>query len=595
MDLSQPSNSTRDSLRKIREEIRETKSLEILRQQFEQLQTVRRQSLDDFDLQVLIADIQQEIVERFRYLRGDTPAPLSSAQSDHSVIFQIPVEAKQSKPTKPAVGKPTPTTAKPATPTPSPNPPVPPSPTALVHGPSAFQTPNPSDAAEIPPEVTRVDAKSWQMIVGLAAFLCLIVLAAFFYLIQTARKINIAEENHPTSEQSIGPKAESRTPAVVTPPVSLPPILRLYTDLAAGTVAIDGAPPRSLVEGELVLDNLPAGQHSIQVTGSTGSASFQFEIVRKNAPTVIGVPQVNNALAVLVSGQDGHGQLVTSPGPSEVLLDGKSVGQTTATGLELLDLGTADHDLQVVHDRDRQRFVMTYTPAPVLTVYVKSDPNTGILQVTTGVDGAEVFIENTLFRRKTERGQIRISVRAGQHSIRVHKDGFIDPPPQTVDIKKADVTQAHFELAPLKLASLQIHGAPPGTTLFIDQSFVGAIGPDGSAKVSNIRPGEHAIELPTSKRPQTHAAYVSLRRMLTLAGADVTLEKTAAEVPKPLPAIAPPTTPPENYTPAVPASPVETPVERSRVQKGGGFVPLTIPQNPPVTIPSALKAKWAAF
>ena len=53
-----------------------------------------------------------------------------------------------------------------------------------------------------------------------------------------------------------------------------------------------------------------------------------------------------------------------------------------------------------------------------------------------------------------------------RYPIRVHKDGFTDPPPQWVEVKKADVTQARFELLPLgNLAALQISGAQPGTTI----------------------------------------------------------------------------------------------------------------------------------
>ena len=152
---------------------------------------------------------------------------------------------------------------------------------------------------------------------------------------------------------------------------------------------------------------------------------------------MIGVPQASNALAVLVSEQDGHGQLVTSAGPSDVLVDGAMVGQAAAGRLELVGLGSTDHDLKVVHERDSQLFRMTYTPAPVLTVYVKSDPNTGIIQVVTaGEDGVEVFIEDVLFRRRTDHGQVRISIRAGRYPIRVHK-GLHRPPMQWVEVKKA--------------------------------------------------------------------------------------------------------------------------------------------------------------
>jgi hypothetical protein len=543
VDRSQQTNSTRESLRQLRQDTRQTRSLETLREYFDQLQTLRRQSLDDFDLQVMIGDIHQEIVDRARYLRGDSPPP-APVPDDHSVIFQAPLAPKALEPALPIPAAPLETPQ--ATP---PAPPVEPPLEAV------------GDAAEIPPEVTRIDPKSWQTIVGLAVFLCAIFLAVCFYAIQMARKTNIFEENHQQVEQAAKP----------APAVSMSPSLRLYTDLAAGTVTIDGATPRSLVDGELMLDDLPAGQHSMKVDGSGGSASFQFEVTGKNAPKAIGVPQASNALAVLVSEQDGHGQLVTSAGPSDILVDGQPVGQATAAGLELAGLGPTDHDLQVVHEHDRQHFVMTYTPAPVLTVYVKSDPNTGIIQVVAGEDGADVYIEDTLFRRKTDHGQVRISIRAGRYAIRLHKDGFIDPPPKWVEVKKGDVTQATFELAPVgNIAVLQIKGALPGTTAYIDQQFVAAIGPDGAARITNIKPGEHTIELrhdlAVTKRLQRTFRPGDVQ---TLSGADVTLEKSPADAAKPGSPVA------EDGSKPV----IENQPEGTHVQRGGGFTPYDTPKT----------------
>jgi hypothetical protein len=596
VDPSQQTNSTRESLQMLRQETRQTRSLETLRQSFEQLKDLRRQSIDDFDLQVMIADIHQEIVDRARYLRGDAPPP-SAATEDHSVIFQAkpaepkPPEAQPAQPPAPPIEE-----AAPAEPpallsvpadTPVDTPPPPPPGTRLVPAapPLALTTPAENsvslEAAEIPPEVTRIDPTSWKKILWLATFLCVIALSVIFIAIQAARKVNFPEENRAQNEPL------SKQPPSA-PAVSVSPTLRLYTDLTPGTATIDGDAPRSLVDGELLLNNLSAGQHSVKVSGSSGSASFEFEVAAKSAPRVVGVPQATNALLVLVSQQDGHGQIITSAGPAQILVDGQTVGRTTASGLELAGLGTTNHDLQVVHDRDSQPFYIAYTPAPVLNVYVKSDPNTGIIQVVTGEDGVEVFIDDVLFRRRTEHGQVRVSIRAGRYSLRVHKDGLQDPPAQWVEVKKADVTQAAFEFPSTgTVAALQIRGAQPGTTAYLDNEFVGAVGQDGSAKFSNIKPGDHTIELhhdlAVAKRLQRtfHSGET-----VTLSGPDVTLEKNPADANKPVTPVVP--------TPVVPtpvgavgepsrqANPTAGPTqpEAARVEKGGGFVPYDTPKSP---------------
>ncbi len=549
MDRSQPTNSTHESLRKIRQASRESRSPEALRLQFEHLQAIRRQNLDDFDLQVMIADIHQEIIDRARSLRGD-----AAAGEDHSVIYQAPAAKKEEKPQRLIEG---------------------PKPQPAGSGIVSQAEAEVSEAAQIPPEVTRVDPKSWQMILGLAAFICVIVLVGFFYLIQTARKLNIEDDEG---------RAKTEKPAINKPDAgpaapTLSSALRLYTDLAAGTITFDDQPPRNLVDGEITLDNLAPGTHNVKVAGTGGSASFQFEVTGRNAPKVTGVPQASNTLAVLVSEQDGKGQLVTSAGRAQILLDGKSAGEATEAGLELVDLGKADHDLQVVHENDRQRFVMTYTPLPVLTVFVKSDSSTGILQVLTGEDGVDLYIDNVLFHRKTDHGQVRVSIRAGRYPIRVHKDGFVDPPLLWVEVKKAEVTPARFQLLPIgNVAGLQIKGAQPGTTAYIDHEFVAAIGPDGIAHISNITPGDHSVELrhdlATPKKLQRtfHAGEI-----VTLSGPDVALEKSLGE-PKPDKPISSAPAAEENPKPATPA-PIENAMGESHVQKGGGFVPYATPKS----------------
>jgi hypothetical protein len=105
-----------------------------------------------------------------------------------------------------------------------------------------------------------VDPKSWKMIVGLAGFVIVIVLVGFFYLIQTARKINIEDVGRTNTEPTVINKPDASAVAAGT----LSPALRLYTDLSAGTIIFDDQPPRNLVDGEITLDHLAPGTHSIK-------------------------------------------------------------------------------------------------------------------------------------------------------------------------------------------------------------------------------------------------------------------------------------------------------------------------------------------
>lgn len=528
MDSSQHTYSALDELKHIRAEARQSTSLDHLRSCFERVQTLRRTYVDDFDMQIFIADLQEEIVEHARNIR-EQPASELLEEAPAPLAGRGPGEARY------------------------------------------------SDAAEISPDVPHLDAKTWQRATYIGLFFTILLFATFIYLVQAARKLNFpqaAPAGQPTAQQQNtnagGPVQNASSTA--TP---LKPTLRLYTDLVPGTVSIDEAAPEDLKDGELVLDNLQPGQHSIKVVGRNGNAAFTFDVAEKSAPRIISIPSASNAMAVLVSGQEGKAHLVTNADNSEVSLDGKPAGQVGSDGLTLDNLGTADHDLEVTEGKDRQRFVLTYTPAPALTVYVKSDPNAGTVVLTAGQDGVDVYIDDALYRRKTDRGQVRIPLKVGDYTIRVHKSGFIDPPPETVTVKKAEETPVNFRLDPVpQIATLAINGALQGTMVYVDKDLAAVIGADGNANISNVKPGDHVIELRREQAlPKKFQRAFRVGDVVALSGPDVTLDKAISEN-KPAP-------PPANSSDGN-SAPQNYAMEMvgSQVRKGGGFVAYHVPKTP---------------
>lgn len=528
MDRSHHTLSALDELGQIQYEVRLSRSLGDLRRYFDRVQKIRRTYVDDFDVQLLAADVQEAVIERARVLREQSAA----------------VYLEDGEPTD--------------------EPPRVPS--RRTHA---------QEAAEIPPEVPRMDRKSWQRAIYLALLFTILICAAFFYLIQTARRINLPDSSN-TASNAAQPeaKAGTNTTSAATPAPPPKSTLRLYTDLVPGTVSIDNGAPQDLKDGELALDNLAAGRHTIKVAGRSGSAVFSFDMADNSAPKVSGAPDASNAMAVLVSEQNGKGRIYTNAEHSALLLDGKAAGDIGPDGLALDTLGTADHDLEVVRDRDRQRFVLTYTPAPALTAYVKSDPNTGTVVIMAGRDGASVFINDKLYRRTTTQGQLRIPLKAGDYTIRVHKDGFVDPPPQTAEVKKAEDTAMEFSLEPVpQFGVLRVRGAAPGTGVYIDKQFAATAGADGNADVTDVKTGEHTVELRRSGAvPRALARNFTPASPIVLSGPDVQLEKVETEVAKPsLPS-------PETAPPPSEPAPKSIQVPGEQIRKGGGFVHYATPK-----------------
>ena len=378
---------------------------------------------------------------------------------------------------------------------------------------------------------------------------------------------------------------------MTAPAISLTPTLRLFTDLTAGTATIDDQPAKDLTDGELDLDSIAPGAHSLRVEGRSGSAAFTFAVDNDtDVPHVTGILKSNNAMLVLVSVKDGVGNLSTDALGAQVNLDDKPAGTVGPAGVLLSDLGKTDHNLDVIEARDHQKFVLTYTPAPTLTVFVKSDPSTGVLTVSTGLDGVSVFINDLPYKRPTEHGEVRIPLKVGSYRIRVHKDGFVDPAIAIVDVKKSAEASVLFHLSPEpQLAILQLKGAQPGTVAYIDRQVEATVGPDGTAKIANIKPGVHIIELHhdqalTKEIGRTFEAG----QTITLTGADVALDHLAADNKTVIPAN-PMLPPPE--VPQLDTNTVASAVEQ--VHKGGGFIPYHAP-HVPAAITSRRIPSWAA-
>ncbi len=523
MDSSRQIGFSLDELRRIHSEVAEATSLDELRHYFDRVKQFRHAYAEDFDALIDIAALQDTILERARLLRERERAPASDTNWNGN----------------PGAARP--------------------------------RVVEPNDAAEIPPEVERLDAKNWQRAIYIGLFFAIILFAAFFYLIQTARRLNLtpSENASPTSEQAAARNKTGTAQNASSTATPAKPTVRLYTDLTSGTVSIDEGAPQDLKDGELLLDNLQPGQHSMSVKGPGGDAAFSYDVSEKDAPRVIGLPTASNAMAVLVTSENGKARLVTNAENADVSLDGKPAGQAGTDGLNIDDLGKTDHLLQVMQGKDRQRFVLTYTPAPTLTVYVKSDPNAGTVVIAAKQDGADVYIDDKLYRRKTEAGQLRIPLKVGEYTIRVHKAGFIDPPPETVEVKKAEETEVDFRMDPApQSATLQVKGALQGTMVYIDRDFSAAVGADGNATISNVKPGLHSIELRRDQAvPKKFDRSFKTGDVLVLSGPDVTLDKVVVEnttPPPPAPAAAPSTTAAaQNYG---------MEVEGQQIYKGGGFI-----------------------
>ncbi len=271
--------------------------------------------------------------------------------------------------------------------------------------------------------------------------------------------------------------------------------VRIFTDLPSGRVLMDGNPAPDLQDGQLVMDRVKNGKHALQVIGPNGDASFTFDLVAGKAPTITGPVAANNLLAVFVSSFSNGARVVTNSAPIKLSLNGQPQGEVGPQGLDLKNVPAGDQQLTVGEGQDEKKMVVTFGSMPTLTAFLKSDINSGTLVISTGEDEVTVFLNGKEYRRKTRRGQIRIPL-LGPVKVKVAKEGFQPEAEQSADVKKGEEARLAFKLRPLpQVASLQVHGAAPGTQVVLDDQIVGRAAADGSLSVANLNPGDRVIEL----------------------------------------------------------------------------------------------------
>ncbi len=165
----------------------------------------------------------------------------------------------------------------------------------------------------------------------------------------------------------------------------------------------------------------------------------------------------------------------------------------------------------------------------------------GSLVVVAGQEDARVFLNGRLQRQLTRGGQLRLpNLEPNDYVVQVSKNGFQDTPLQKIRIRQGEQTTLVFNLQPQpppqpqpqpRLASLTIQGGTPGTTVFVDQTLVGSVQPDGTLSVSTVNPGDHTVELRKERfKPRQFKERFVAGGSISLPAADAALEAAPGEL-----------------------------------------------------------------
>jgi tetratricopeptide (TPR) repeat protein len=308
-------------------------------------------------------------------------------------------------------------------------------------------------------------------------------------------------------------------PVVLTLP-PLPPTIRVSSDLASGTVDLDGEQLGELEEGELErqIPDLSAGEHLLTVRARGATTSFAFEMGPAALPTLTGPLETRDLRAVVVAGFDSAAKLYSDREITSVQLDGNEQADGAT---EWSDLTEATHELQVTAGGKTRKVDFDSLPSPMLATFIQSDRNVGGLRIDTGEDGVAIFLNGEKYRRVTRRGRALIYLFPKTYSVRVEKEGFRPSGEQSVEVRKGERVALDFRLEPLPTtATLRIRNGVPGAQVLLDGNGIGVIGSDGKLSVSNVEPGRHKIVLRKEKfKPRETDREFTANESVELSGA----------------------------------------------------------------------------
>jgi eukaryotic-like serine/threonine-protein kinase len=357
-----------------------------------------------------------------------------------------------------------------------------------------------------------------------------IVLVVVIFLF--TRKHRAPEMASPPAPIAIQPSS----PAPAAAPEPALPTLKLSSDTGTGKVTLDDQPPAEFQDGQWSLDKLPAGEHKLkfesQGKDAHGEASFTFSSSAGALPLVKDNTASKGLTAIVVGSMADHLHVYSSASGVKLSLDGQPQLDIPQDGLDLPSISAGVHELAIAHGTDQYKLDVDAEAAPALNLFLESGQNLGALVIVTGQDKAKVFLNGKLQPQLTQNGQLRIpNLDLKDYSVRVSKNGFVDPPEQKIRIRKGEQARLAFNLQPPPhLASLAIQGGVPGTTVLIDQTSVGTIQPDGTLNVATVNPGDHTIELRKDRfKPKQIKKHFVVGAPVSLAAADMSLEAAPGE------------------------------------------------------------------
>lgn len=312
-------------------------------------------------------------------------------------------------------------------------------------------------------------------------------------------------------------------PAVELRLEPLPPTLRATSQIGDAELILDDQRVCALTarEAECIGPALEPRRHTLVFRASGAVWEFPFTASATGPPVFEKLPARLPIRLVFLHQAAGKARLFSNiAGP--VSLAGRPMPAVSMEGVDIDALPPGEHRLGFSEGGRRVETTLAVTPAPALYVLAYADLNVGGLQVTSNVEGAQVYLDGELQRRTITDGLWSArSLSAREHRVRVVSEGHLEEPERVVVVRRSAVERVDFALRPKPThGEIVLTGGLPGTTVLVGGQVVGTIGQDGRLTLPKVTPGEITIEL---RPPAGYTGKTLTRRVV--AGEEVALTR----------------------------------------------------------------------
>ncbi len=327
------------------------------------------------------------------------------------------------------------------------------------------------------------------------------------------------------------------------------PQVLFSSGITGGSAIFDDAPPVDLQQGEFDKTDIQPGDHHLRIMqGKHQVLSVSFHVTSGQLIKLTSPLDTSENPGIAISSLGGAAQVYVTAG-LKASLSGETPKVVSDSGLAVPAANPPSHVSVAVAGKVRD-FVPDNSSQPTLNLILTGGVERVPVTVTANASDGVISIDGEDLKRHIANGAIRFELVPGSYSIVVRQQGFQPVAPQRLLIRAGDdKKQLNFQLnAVVRRAGLELSGAPPEATVFLDDVRAGTINASGGYSKDDVSPGEHTIVIRKSglddfkeKREfiagenvrlpvQMHSSGATFALHVTPANAKITLRGSALEI-----------------------------------------------------------------